>query len=112
MVNQVGQLKTFYVLGTPPAYPKPIYVWKFQWDGSVMATGTDSGSVVKRLNIGGNPSEGGSPPFVVPFRCDISTSYGHLAAITKRPRTFACNTDARSKGTCRHDRNLAAPPGG
>lgn len=79
-MNQVGDLKTFRVLGTPPVYPDPIYVWKF-WDGAVMATGTESGSVQKRLNLGGNPAEGGSAPFVVPFRCDICDQLGSTVQV-------------------------------
>lgn len=79
-MNQVGDLKTFRVLGTPPVYPDPIYVWKF-WDGQAMATGTESGSIQKRLNLGGNPAEGGGPPFVVPYRCDICDQLGNVVQV-------------------------------
>lgn len=76
-MNQVGDLKTFRVAGSPPTYPDPTYVWKF-WDGAVIATGTASGSVQKRLNLGGNPAEGGGPPYVIPFRCDICDQLGNV----------------------------------
>jgi hypothetical protein len=75
-MNQVGQLKTFRVMGTPPAYPVPIYVYKF-WDGSVIATGTYAGSVQKRLNLGGNPAES----FTVPYRCDICDNLGNVVQV-------------------------------
>lgn len=75
-MNQVGDLKTFRVAGTPPSYPQPLYVWKF-WDASVIATGTYSGSVQKRLNLGGNPSES----FTVPYRCDICDGLGNLVQV-------------------------------
>lgn len=87
-MNQLGDLKTFRVLGTPPVYPQPIYVYKW-WDGSVIATGTASGSVVKRLNLGGNPAEGGGPPFVVPFRCDICDQLGNVVQVV--PSTIEVN---------------------
>lgn len=80
-MNQVGQLKTFYVEGTPPVFPAPIYVWKFQWDGDVIVTGTENGSVVKRLNVGGNPAEGVGPPFVIPFRCEICDRLGNTVQV-------------------------------
>lgn len=83
-MNQVGDLKTFRVMGTPPAYPTPLYVWKF-WDGSVSATGTYSGSVQKRLNLGGNPAES----FTVPYRVDICDSLGNLVQVV--PDTVQVN---------------------
>ena len=84
MPNQVGDLKTFQVVGTPPTYPVPLYVWKF-WDQSVIATAAASGVVQKRLNLGGNPVEA----FTVPYRCDICDSLGNVVQVL--PDTIAVN---------------------
>ena len=75
-MNQVGDQKTFRVMGTPPSYPAPVYAYKW-WDGSVSVTGTYSGSVLKRLNLGGNPAE----TFTVPFRCEICDTLGNVVQI-------------------------------
>lgn len=63
-------------MGTPPAHPPPIYVWKW-WDGAVSATGTYSGSVQKKLNLGGNPEE----TFTVPYRCEVCDSLGNVIQV-------------------------------
>ncbi len=50
MSNQVGQIKTFSILGTVPAGSDITYVWRW-WDGSVSVTKEQS--VAKKLNVGG-----------------------------------------------------------
>ena len=80
MPNQVGDLKTFEVTGSPPVYPQSIYVWRW-WDGSGTVTVVPNGVVQKRLNLGGNPAELVGPPYVVPFRCDICDNLGNVVQV-------------------------------
>lgn len=74
-MNQIGDIYTFYSVGTLPGSATPAYVWKF-WDGNVAVSAENRGTVTKRLNLGGNPAEGGGPPYVIPYRveiCDMQT---------------------------------------
>ena len=91
--NQVGDVVIFMTAGTAPGSASPNYVWKF-WDGSVQASNQNQGTVSKRLNLGGNPAEvgqgaGGSPPYVIPYRCDICDSYGTTVEVV--PGTIGVN---------------------
>ena len=83
-MNNIGDIKTFSVVGAPPVGVHPIYVYRF-WDGTVAVTQAASGAVTKMLNLGGNPAENGSPPytppFTVPFRCDICDSLGNVVQV-------------------------------
>ncbi len=83
-MHQVGDVVTLRVMGTPSAASEPVYVWKW-WDGAVAVTGTASGSVLKRLNLGGNPAES----FTVPFRCDICDALGNVVQVL--PDTIQVN---------------------
>lgn len=76
--SQVGDYLACNVVGSAPAGSAPAYVWRF-WDGEVIATGTTSGSALKLITRGGNPAEGGSAPFKLPFRCDICDQLGNVA---------------------------------
>lgn len=85
---QVGDIAQFSTFGTVVGSATPIYVWKF-WDGNVQVSATNFGSVTKRLNIGGNPSEGGSAPYVIPYRCDICDNLGNTVQVV--PFTIPVN---------------------
>lgn len=76
MPNQVGQVETFAVMGTPPSQPLA-YVFSF-WDGSSITTAY--GSTTKELNAGGNPAN--SPAFTLPFRVDVCDRHGNSQVIT------------------------------
>ena len=93
-MNQVGDLYTFVSAGTLPGSATPAYVWKF-WDASVAVAMANQGTVVKKLNLGGNPAEGGAngtpgPPYVIPYRCEIcDPQRGEVVAVI--PGTLAVN---------------------
>lgn len=92
-MNQVGDTVTFVSVGTQPGSVQPCYIWKF-WDASVLVSGQNQGTVLKQLNLGGNPAEGGvngtpGPPYVIPYRCEVCDAYGTTVRVF--PGTIAVN---------------------
>lgn len=68
-MNNVGENKTFILNGNTPTQPMR-YVWTF-WDNSTDVT--ETGTVSKQLNVGGNPADG----YQVRFTCEAINEVGH-----------------------------------
>lgn len=93
-MNNVGETKIFILNGNSPTQPMR-YVWKW-WDGSVDVTNT--GTVSKQLNTGGNPADG----YQLRYTCEAVNEVGQSstfngALVVNNPPSLMLGSTSLSK---------------